>query len=228
MIQNPTALILCGGRGERLKPLTNITQKCMLPVFGIPFMEYIINQIKQMGIKDIVLCCGYKGDQVINYFDSGYKYSYSHPITNTGARLKLALPIVNSENVAVFNGDSYCTITKDLFWESYKLFIESNTNLAKLFVSKTNSLLASFISNKIDDYYGAGIYFFKKSFLDSFSYVTDLSIEDDLIIDNDCLFIKLPVDVGVMDIGTHTNYKEVNDEGSRYGRFLKDLWKEIS
>ena len=225
--QIPTALILCGGRGERLKPLTDTTQKCVLPVLGIPFMGYVIHQIEQMGIKDIILCCGYKGEQVINHF-SGYKYSYSHPDFNTGARLKRALSIVYSENMIVFNGDSYCNIPHDMLWEIYEQFVSSGRDLCKLFTHKDNSLLASFISNKIDDYYGAGIYFFKKSFLDGFPYVTNLSIEDDLVPDNDCMFIKLPINIGTIDIGTHINLKEVNDGRTKFGRILTDIHTEFT
>jgi NDP-sugar pyrophosphorylase family protein len=227
MINKPTCLILCGGKGERLMPLTKYLQKCMLPVKGIPFIEYVIAQTKLFGLDDIVLCCGYKGDQIINTFGPKYKYSYSASFINTGARLKRALPTVESDNVIVFNGDSYCNISNDLFWSSYDQFMRSGANLAKLLVSKKNSLLASFIPNPIDDYYGAGIYFFKKSFLNEFDYSPDLSIEDDIIPNHNCEYLKLPEECFTIDIGTVENYKEVNDGNSRQGRVFFYANKEF-
>ena len=49
------ALILIGGEGTRLRPLTVNTLKCMAPIANRPFIEYQINLLKKYGIKDIVL-----------------------------------------------------------------------------------------------------------------------------------------------------------------------------
>ena len=47
------ALILCGGRGARLKPLTNTMAKQLLPVANKPILFYVLDQIKESGIEDI-------------------------------------------------------------------------------------------------------------------------------------------------------------------------------
>jgi len=52
------AAILAGGEGTRLKPLTNVTNKCLLPVYDQPMIYYPIQTLVNSGIKDILLVCG--------------------------------------------------------------------------------------------------------------------------------------------------------------------------
>ena len=68
------AVILAGGEGSRLRPLTYYFQKCMIPVGPSqkPVLEYILLHIKAHQItKDAILLVGYKAEQIINYFKDG-------------------------------------------------------------------------------------------------------------------------------------------------------------
>ena len=65
------AVILCAGYGKRLRPYTNTYQKTMIPIHGKPLLEYIINGIKDVGIKDFIIVVGYFKDQIIDYFKNG-------------------------------------------------------------------------------------------------------------------------------------------------------------
>lgn len=67
------AVIWCGGIGERLRPITDNIPKPMVDVNGKPFLEYIINQLKEQGITKFVLCTGYKKDIIEDYFRDGSK-----------------------------------------------------------------------------------------------------------------------------------------------------------
>lgn len=70
------AAIPAGGRGKRLRPITDYIPKPMLP-FGDdekPVLEHIIEWIKKFGIKDFVLLVGYKHKQIINYFRDGDRW----------------------------------------------------------------------------------------------------------------------------------------------------------
>ena len=60
------AVILCGGQGKRLNYLTKNTPKPLLKVNGIPFIEYLINNLSRHGIKEIILLCGYLGHKFIS------------------------------------------------------------------------------------------------------------------------------------------------------------------
>jgi mannose-1-phosphate guanylyltransferase len=67
------AAILCGGRGERLKPLTDYFQKVMIPIGPkkLPLLAYIIALMKRHGITDVALLTGYRSEDIIRYFGDG-------------------------------------------------------------------------------------------------------------------------------------------------------------
>jgi mannose-1-phosphate guanylyltransferase len=77
------AAILCGGRGERLKPLTDYFQKVMIPIGPkkLPLLAYIIALMKHHGIRDIALLTGYRSEDIMHYFgegsDQGVHLTYS-------------------------------------------------------------------------------------------------------------------------------------------------------
>jgi len=62
------AVILAGGLGTRLKPLTEEIPKSMIQIQGKPFLEHQLNLLRQGGISDIVLCVGYLGEKIKEYF----------------------------------------------------------------------------------------------------------------------------------------------------------------
>ena len=58
------AVILCGGLGKRLRPITNSIPKPLAPINGRPFIIYLLEQLKSQGIKRIILLTGYLGDMI--------------------------------------------------------------------------------------------------------------------------------------------------------------------
>jgi len=71
-----TGIVLCGGKGTRLRPLTHYIQKTMVPV-GVkqkPLLEYVVRLFKFHGIKDLVFLVNYKAEQIINYFEDGSRF----------------------------------------------------------------------------------------------------------------------------------------------------------
>ena len=62
------AVVLCGGRGERLKPLTDHIPKPLAPVLGRPFLDYTIEQLRGEGFEQVLLLTGYRGDQVADRY----------------------------------------------------------------------------------------------------------------------------------------------------------------
>ena len=61
------AVILAGGKGTRLLPLTKNLRKPMVPINNIPFLSYLIYYLRQKGIKKILILVGYKYKKIINY-----------------------------------------------------------------------------------------------------------------------------------------------------------------
>jgi len=68
------AIILVGGIGERLKPLTLETPKPLLPIKEKPIVQRCIENLKEHGIKEIILSIGYMGEKIKNYFEDGKKF----------------------------------------------------------------------------------------------------------------------------------------------------------
>lgn len=87
------AIILCGGLGARLRPLTDKLPKPMVLVNGRPFLHHLLEQLSEQGIRRFVLLIGYLGEQISSYFGNGSQYgwqiSYSHgPVEwDTGRRV---------------------------------------------------------------------------------------------------------------------------------------------
>lgn len=106
-------VILAGGRGERLLPLTEDRPKPMVDVMGSPLLAYQIRWLTAYGYKKITICCGYQHEVIMDYFGDGSKIhaeiSYSiedEPLGRGGALKKalLGLPVPHDPIIAL-NGD---------------------------------------------------------------------------------------------------------------------------
>ncbi len=109
---SPKAVILVGGPGTRLQPLTYDTPKAMVPVLNKPFMEHTIAYLKQFGIEDIILTLSYLPEVVQNYFGDGSRFGArvtycleKEPMGTAGA-VKNAGPYLNGTFI-VLNGDIF-------------------------------------------------------------------------------------------------------------------------
>lgn len=65
------AVILCGGLGNRLRPLTDSLPKPMAPIHGRPFLAFLIEQLRDQGIRRIILLTGYRGEMIREHFGDG-------------------------------------------------------------------------------------------------------------------------------------------------------------
>ena len=105
------AVILAGGLGTRLRPLTYKKPKPMLPLGGKPMLEHLIKWIKKNNVKEIVLCTSYLHKTIENYFGNGKKfgvsieYAISKKPLATAGQLKTAEKLVDDTFVCVY-GDS--------------------------------------------------------------------------------------------------------------------------
>ena len=109
------AIILVGGEGTRLRPLTYSVVKPMVPVVNRPFIEHVMLKLAAHGINDIVLAMGYKPDSIFSYFKegagAGIKLTYSleeNPLGTAGA-VKNAGGNVK-DTFFVLNGDTFSDI----------------------------------------------------------------------------------------------------------------------
>lgn len=106
------AVILAGGLGMRLRPLTIATPKTMILFWKKPFLHYLIDLLKINGIREVILLVGYLHEQIEEYFGNGEKfgisirYSYSPVESDTGTRLRNAYPLIR-QNFLLLYGDNY-------------------------------------------------------------------------------------------------------------------------
>ncbi len=102
------AVIVAGGKGTRLRPLTCDIPKPMLPVAGKPIIHHQIELLKQSGFSDIVICTGYLGDQIKKYFGNGscfgvtIEYSEEKKPLGTGGAIKNAERLIDGTFLIVY------------------------------------------------------------------------------------------------------------------------------
>ncbi len=96
------AVILAGGKGIRLRPLTLNTPKPMIEIHSKPFLEYLLSILKKNGIRKVILLVGFHHEKIREYFANGEKfclkirYSYLPPEADTGTRLRHAYPLFDN------------------------------------------------------------------------------------------------------------------------------------
>jgi len=106
------AVILAGGRGERLRPQTDTIPKSMLPVKGKPFLEHQILMLKKAGISDFLLLTGHLSNLIESHFRDGSRlkvrieYSVeSHPL-GAGGAIKNAAKLLQNDFL-LLSGDTF-------------------------------------------------------------------------------------------------------------------------
>jgi histidinol-phosphate phosphatase family protein len=125
-VQRPTqAVILAGGRGSRLRPLTDIRPKPMIEIQGRPFLEYQVEQLRDEGFDRILVLLGYLPEVVQRHFGDGRRwgvkmtYSISAAANETGRRLKIAQPLLDPCFLLLYC-DNYWPMRFDRMWESFR------------------------------------------------------------------------------------------------------------
>ena len=250
------ALILIGGLGTRLRPLTCTTPKPLLPIVNRPFLEYQLELLKRHGVKELIFCVSYMSHVFEDYFGSGKKWglkiNYVHekePL-GTGGAIKNAEALID-EPLLVLNGD----ILTDIDLTSLKEFHKKNKAMATIALSRVKDptiygLVETDKKGKIQRFVekpswdevtvntiNAGIYLLEPQVLDFIPKGNNFSVERGLF--PDLLAKKLPLYGYIfkgywLDIGSVDKYFQVHfDIMSRNvnfpvpGNMLSDnLWAE--
>jgi mannose-1-phosphate guanylyltransferase len=117
------AVILVGGQGTRLRPLTATRPKPMMPLVDRPFVEHQIAHLVRYGIHDIVFSCGYRPDALEAYFGDGTRFGVRLryvtdpiPLGTAGAVANAVPAFDHPDDVLVLNGD----ILTDLDLEAFR------------------------------------------------------------------------------------------------------------
>jgi dTDP-glucose pyrophosphorylase len=220
-------IIMAGGKGERLKPLTDKTPKPLLKVADKPIIEHIFDRLLYFGVKEFTISINYLGNQVKDYFSSkeieGVNLQFIEEETPLGTIGSVSL-IEKFQNdfVLLTNSDLLTNLDyENLFQE----FIKSNADMAIVSIPYEvkipyavleieNGLVKSLVEKPQYTFYSnAGIYLFKKNILkkipyNSFYNTTDLI--EEIIKSGGNIFNYAHNDLWI-DIGTHSDYERANN-----------------
>jgi NDP-sugar pyrophosphorylase family protein len=122
------ALILAGGKGERLRPLTDTLPKPMVPLCDKPILLHQIEWLKQVGVTDVVFLVGYLWETIKDFFGNGdgygvrVHYSVEDSPLGRGGAIKQGFSQVPEEEelVLVLNGDIITAQTPDAILKTYQ------------------------------------------------------------------------------------------------------------
>ena len=103
-------IILAGGMGKRLRPLTDSIPKCLVPVNGKPLLEIQRDYLKSQGIEKIILACGHLWEKIKEKYGDEFIYSVETEPLGTGGAIKKAMEYVEGERFFVMNSDEYSDI----------------------------------------------------------------------------------------------------------------------
>lgn len=118
------AVIMVGGQGVRLRPLTNNCPKPILPILDKPCTEYFIDSLSEAGIEEIIIACGYRSQQVKDTLGDGTRqnikivYSYEDQPLGTAGALKLIEDQLDDVFIMAY-GDNYLEMDYDEFVEMH-------------------------------------------------------------------------------------------------------------
>jgi NDP-sugar pyrophosphorylase family protein len=166
------AIILAGGRGKRLKPITDDVPKPLVLIKNIPIIEWQIKYLKKFGINKIIICTGYKQKMIEDYLVTRklgleIKYSIEKLPLGTGGAIKKAGKMIKDKSFFVLNGDTITNLDlkKLIKIENSVAAIELRTKFGIL-ETKNNKIIKFKEKKEISDVWmNAGIYHLNQDML---------------------------------------------------------------
>ena len=231
------AVVLAGGLGTRLRPLTLKTPKPMLLLGDKPILEHLINWIEKNGVKSIVLCVSYHKEKIQEYFKDGKKfgvkieYAVSEKPLSTAGQLKTAEEFLGDTFVCVY-GDSIFDFslrnmikqhkTKKAFTTMSLYEYKTNLEYGVIDTSNTGKVTSWEEKPEIKANINMGCYVMDSGIL---KYIPKNKLYgmDDLIkkvMKNKKLVSSFITKKGFMDIGNKESYIQANEE------FAKNLKRD--
>ena len=218
-----TALLMAGGRGERLKPYTDTIPKPMLLVGNKPILEHNIDRLISFGVNDIYISVKYLKNQIMDYFQDGsakgVKITYIEENNSLGTIGALSLiKEVNNEDILVMNSDLLTNIDFEDFFNFFKeedadmalASIPYVVNIPYAVLETKLQIVSSFAEKPSYTYYSnGGIYLLKSNLkkfcrYDEFMNATDLM--DVVLKDDNQKLVHYPLLSYWLDIGKHEDF----------------------
>ena len=185
------ALILAGGRGERLDDLSNECNKCMLQVNGKPVIEYSLECLVNTDIDEIIIIIGYRAEDIINHLGNQYKGKRIKYVMQADQKglvyaIECAQDVIDGDDFMLLLGDevlinarhgemivefrnndlfAICGVLwvddKELIKKTYSMIQDENNNIFRLIEKPRRPL---------NNYMGTGVCIFKNQMLEYIEY----------------------------------------------------------
>ena len=175
------AIILAGGRGRRLKPITDYVPKPLIPINNIPIIEWQIKYLKKFDISEVIICSGYKTKMIENYLKKkklGIKINFSieNKPLGTGGAIKKAGKKIKDKSFIVINGDTITNIDlkKLIKKENSIASIQLQTKFGILQTDKNKIIKFDEKKEITNLWMNAGIYHLKKDALKELPNLGDI------------------------------------------------------
>jgi mannose-1-phosphate guanylyltransferase len=110
-------IILAGGHGKRLRPLTEGIPKCLVPVNGQPMLDYHLRWLSHYNVSKVVVACGYKWEKIREHYGQKLVYSVEDEPLGTGGAIRLALDHIEGDRFIVVNSDDLNNANLDDLWK---------------------------------------------------------------------------------------------------------------
>lgn len=225
-------LILAGGKGERLRPLTEHIPKPMIPINGKPLLEHLVELSKKYGIRNVVISGHYLFEKIKEHFEDGSKFDVKIEYVDdgdlplgSGGAVKKSSSIL-PENFIVLSGDVFTNMN---LWELVKFHFNKG-GIATLVVRETDHLHDSDIieidedqkavsfysktsSDKVGNMASTGLFILNKRLVNSIPENSNL--ESDVIapsINSNDIYCYLNKKYYIKDIGTPERLKTVQED----------------
>ena len=220
-------MIMAGGRGKRLSPLTDSVPKPMLPLGDKPIIEHNIDRLIEYGIKKIYISVKYLGEQIESYFGDGsskgiqIEYIWEDEPLGTAGALSL-VDKFNSNHILLMNSDLFTDVNFE------QMFLDLLENDADMVIASTeykidipfailqeNNSKVSEIKEKPTYKYhsNAGVYIFKKEVISKISkgnYCDITDVIESLLVENGSI-VHSPIKGFWIDIGKPEDYDNAKD-----------------
>lgn len=189
------AVILVGGLGSRLRPLTLTAPKPMLPTAGVPFLAHLVARIRDAGIGHVVLGTSYRAEVFEDYFGDGsafgveLEYVVETEALGTGGGIRNVAPALRGDTVLVFNGDNMIGVDLAAFAEGHRtsgadvtlcLTRVSDPRAYGCVPTDPDGRVLAFLEKSPDpvtDQINAGLYAFRRETIDTIPTGRPVSVE---------------------------------------------------
>lgn len=222
------ALIMAGGRGERLKPLTDTKPKPLLKIGDKPILEHNIDRLASFGIDDIWLSIRYLGDQLVDYFGDGgdkdirLKYVWENEPLGTAGALGLVNDFMH-DNILLMNSD----LLTNIDFEDFFLFFQREdadlavacipyqVNIPYAVMETEENRVKGFKEKPTYTHYSnAGIYLMKREVSSILKKNQPFNATDlmDNLIQSGKKLVAYPLVGYWLDIGKHEDFKKAQQD----------------